>query len=82
MSQINIFVAGHKGMVGSAIMRQLQKDPRNNLITASRNELDLTSQKAVNEFFAEHQIDQIYLAAAKVGGIHANNEYPAVIVFE
>ena len=77
-----IYIAGHNGMVGSAIMRQLQKDTRNQLITASRKELDLTNQQAVNQFFADNQIDQVYLAAAKVGGIHANNTYPAEFIYQ
>jgi len=77
-----IFIAGHNGMVGSAIMRQLQKDERNHLVTASRSELDLTNQQAVNQFFADNQIDQVYLAAAKVGGIHANNTYPAEFIYQ
>jgi len=77
-----IFIAGHNGMVGSAIMRQLQKNDRNQLITASRKELDLTNQQAVNQFFADNQIDQVYLAAAKVGGIHANNTYPAEFIYQ
>lgn len=78
----NIFIAGHQGMVGSAIVRQLSQDPNNNLITASRKELDLTNQQAVNDFFSQQQIDQVYLAAAKVGGIHANNEYPAEFIYQ
>lgn len=82
MKQTNIFVAGHNGMVGSAIMRQLQQNPENNLITATRKELNLTNQQAVNNFFVEHKIDQVYLAAAKVGGIHANNEYPAEFIYQ
>lgn len=79
---LNIFVAGHKGMVGSAIIRQLEKDKNNRIITAERRDLDLTSQQAVNEFFQSHQLDQVYLAAAKVGGIHANNEYPAEFIYQ
>lgn len=78
----NIFIAGHKGMVGSAIHRQLSQDPSNNLIVASHSELDLTNQQAVNDFFAQNKIDQVYLAAAKVGGIHANNEYPAEFIYQ
>ena len=78
----SIFIAGHKGMVGSALVRQLSQDPNNKLITVSRNELDLTNQLAVNDFFAQQQIDQVYLAAAKVGGIHANNEYPAEFIYQ
>jgi len=77
-----IYVAGHNGMVGSAIMRQLQKDERNRLITASRKELDLTNQQQVNRFIADNKIDQVYLAAAKVGGIHANNTYPAEFIYQ
>lgn len=77
-----IFVAGHKGMVGSAIVRQLEKDPNNHIITADRNELDLTNQAQVNDFFAKKQIDEVYLAAAKVGGIYANNTYPADFIYE
>jgi GDP-L-fucose synthase len=77
-----IFVAGHKGMVGSAIVRQLQQDEQNVLITADRQQLDLLNQHAVQTFFAEKNIDQVYLAAAKVGGIHANNTYPAEFIYE
>jgi GDP-L-fucose synthase len=69
-------------MVGSAIVRQLEKDKNNQIITAERRDLDLTNQQAVNSFFQSHQIDQVYLAAAKVGGIHANNEYPAEFIYE
>jgi GDP-L-fucose synthase len=77
-----IYVAGHNGMVGSAIIRQLQQESSYSIITASRSELDLTNQQAVNQFFAENDIDQVYLAAAKVGGIHANNEYPAEFIYQ
>ena len=77
-----IFVAGHNGMVGSAIVRQLLQDPHNQIITANRAELDLVNQQSVSAFFATQKIDQIYLAAAKVGGIHANNEYPADFIYE
>lgn len=82
MAQKRIFVAGHKGMVGSALVRQLAKDTDDVIITADKKELDLTNQQAVNEFFAQQQIDQVYLAAAKVGGIHANNEYPAEFIYQ
>jgi len=82
MTKLNIFIAGHRGMVGSALLRQLQKNPNINLITASRDELDLTSQAAVQAFFQRQSIDQVYLAAAKVGGIHANNIYPADFIYE
>jgi GDP-L-fucose synthase len=81
MSQ-TIYVAGHNGMVGSAIIRQLQHDSSNTIITANRSELDLTNQQAVNQFFAKNDIDQVYLAAAKVGGIHANKEYPAEFIYQ
>ncbi|WP_330110906.1 GDP-L-fucose synthase [Methylophaga thalassica] len=79
---LNIFVAGHNGMVGSAIIRQLEKNKNNRIITSERRNLDLTNQQAVNEFFQTHHIDQVYLAAAKVGGIHANNEYPAEFIYQ
>lgn len=77
-----IFVAGHNGMVGSAIIRHLSQNSVNQLITADRTDLDLTNQQAVHSFFAEQNIDQVYLAAAKVGGIHANNEYPAEFIYQ
>jgi len=76
-----IFVAGHNGMVGSAICRQL-KNQDAELITASRQELDLTNQTQVKDFFSAHKFDQVYLAAAKVGGIHANNTYPADFIYQ
>lgn len=69
-------------MVGSAIVRQLEKDPNNRIITADRTELDLTNQAQVSDFFAKQQIDEVYLAAAKVGGIYANNAYPADFIYE
>ena len=72
-----IFVAGHRGMAGSAICRALQRDGYSNLLTASRAELDLQDGPAVQRWFAEHQPTVVVLAAAKVGGIHANNSYPA-----
>ncbi|RVT46925.1 GDP-L-fucose synthase [Rheinheimera sediminis] len=77
-----IFVAGHNGMVGSAIVRQLEKSGTAEVITRTRKELDLTNQSAVQQFFAEQNVDQIYLAAAKVGGIIANNTYPADFIYE
>lgn len=82
MAKQRIFVAGHNGMVGSALVRQLSHDPNNHVITANRSELDLTNQQAVQQFFAEQTIDQVYLAAAKVGGIHANNTYPADFIYQ
>ncbi len=76
-----IFVAGHNGMVGSAICRKLQNLDIE-LTTASRKELDLTNQYQVKDFFSSYKFDQVYLAAAKVGGIHANNAYPAEFIYE
>ncbi|HMB15163.1 MAG TPA: GDP-L-fucose synthase [Pelovirga sp.] len=77
-----IFVAGHNGMVGSAIVRQLKSLGHTNLLTRTRQQLDLLDQQAVRDFFAAEQIDQVYLAAARVGGIHANNSYPAEFIYE
>ncbi|MDW1605364.1 MULTISPECIES: GDP-L-fucose synthase [unclassified Vibrio] len=77
-----IFVAGHKGMVGSAIIRQLENRADVEIVTRDRKELDLLDQKAVSDFFANNRIDEVYLAAAKVGGIHANNTYPAEFIYE
>ena len=77
-----IFVAGHRGMVGSAIVRQLQAKGYNNIVTATHAELDLCNQAVVQQFFADQKIDQVYLAAAKVGGIHANSTYPADFIYQ
>ncbi|MFC3202532.1 GDP-L-fucose synthase family protein [Alteromonas oceani] len=77
-----VFVAGHRGMVGAAIVRNLEKRGGVHIVTRTRNELDLTSQAAVSQFFADNDIDEVYLAAAKVGGIHANNTYPAEFIYE
>lgn len=77
-----IFIAGHNGMVGSAIMRQLSLDSNVEIITRTRQELDLTNQAQVLSFFESEKIDQVYLAAAKVGGIVANNTYPADFIYE
>lgn len=79
---LKVFVAGHRGMVGTALVKQLKKTPGVEIITASRSELDLTDQAAVGAFFKQHQLNQVYLAAAKVGGIHANNTYPADFIYE
>jgi GDP-L-fucose synthase len=79
---LKIYVAGHRGMVGSAIVRKLQADGFNNIIVCTHAELDLTNQEAVNAFFKEERPEQVYLAAAKVGGIHANNTYPAEFIYE
>ena len=77
-----IFVAGHRGMVGSAIVRRLESLGYQNIIARTYAELDLTRQVEVEKFFREQQIDQMYMAAAKVGGIHANNTYPAEFIYE
>lgn len=77
-----VFIAGHRGMVGSAIVRQLESYDDIELILRSRDELDLTNQQAVIEFFEHENIDEVYLAAAKVGGIIANNTYPADFIYE
>jgi GDP-L-fucose synthase len=76
-----VFVAGHKGLVGSAICRRLQSEGVE-AIVAPRSELDLLDQRAVDTWFQQHEIDQVYLAAAKVGGIHANQTYPADFLHE
>jgi GDP-L-fucose synthase len=75
-------VAGHRGMVGSAILRHLKKLGYTNILTATRDELDLMNQEAVHTYFKKNKIDQVYLAAAKVGGIHANNTYPAEFIYQ
>ena len=72
-----VFVTGHNGMVGSAIVRALNQKPDVELVLAQRQDLDLLDVSAVGRFFAIHRIEEVYLAAAKVGGIHANNTYPA-----
>ena len=77
-----IFVAGHRGMVGSAICRQLQNKSDVEIITRSRAELDLCDQSAVHEFMTIERPDEVILAAAKVGGIHANNAYPAEFIYQ
>ena len=77
-----IYIAGHLGMVGSAICRVLNERGYNNIITTTRDELDLTNQKNVRSFFEAERPEQVYLAAAKVGGIHANNTFPAEFIYE
>lgn len=77
-----VFVAGHRGMVGSAIVRRLQALGAVNILTADRSELNLLDQAAVKDYFKARRVDQVYLAAAKVGGIHANNTYPADFIYE
>ena len=81
MTKLKIFVAGHKGMVGSAIARLLKKK-KFQVITKTRDELNLINQKDVKDFFKTNKIDHVYLAAAKVGGIYANNRYPANFIYE
>lgn len=82
MNTKRIFVAGHRGMVGSAIVRQLEQRDGVELVLRGRDELNLLDPAAVNAFFATQRIDQVYLAAAKVGGIVANNTYPADFIYE
>jgi len=77
-----IYVAGHRGMVGSAIVRHLESLGYKNIINRTHAQLDLTNQLAVTEFFAKEKPDQVYLAAAKVGGIYANNTYPAQFIYD
>jgi GDP-L-fucose synthase len=77
-----IYVAGHRGMVGSAIVRTLQQQGQAHFVTRTHAELDLTNQAAVQAFFEKEKPTQVYLAAAKVGGIHANNSYPADFIYQ
>lgn len=77
-----VFVAGHRGMVGSAIVRRLQALGYEHIVTADRERTNLVRQADVERFFAEESIDQVYLAAARVGGIHANNTYPADFIYD
>ena len=76
-----IYVAGHRGMVGSAIVRNLQAKGYTNIVTRTHAEMDLTDQAAVKSFFEQEKPDQVYLAAARVGGIHANNTFPAEFIY-
>lgn len=82
MKKIRIYVAGHLGMVGSALIRQLTQRSSYEILTRTRSELDLTSQIDVMNFLQAENIDQVYLAAAKVGGIAANSSYPADFIYE
>lgn len=77
-----IYVAGHNGMVGSAIVKQLNQNGYHNILVKTRGELDLTRQEQVEDFFAKEKIEYVFLAAAKVGGIMANNTYPADFMYE
>ncbi len=80
--QQKIYIAGHRGMVGSAIVRELERKGYANLVYRTHQELDLTNQAAVKHFFETEKPDQVYLAAAKVGGIFANNTYPAEFIYD
>ena len=82
IKKTKIYVAGHRGMVGSAIVRKLKSLGYNNILTRSHDELDLTNQTQVQNFFAAEKPDQVYLCAAKVGGIHANNTFPAEFIYD
>ncbi|HBL6971685.1 TPA: GDP-L-fucose synthase, partial [Escherichia coli] len=82
MTKKRIYVAGHRGMVGSAICRQLSLRDDIELVVKTHKELDLTVQKDVEVFFEQERIDQVYLAAAKVGGIYANNTFPAEFIYQ
>ena len=77
-----IYVAGHRGMVGSAIVRELTKKGYQNIVTRTHADLDLTNQAEVQSFFEQERPDQVYLAAAKVGGIYANNTFPAEFIYQ
>ena len=81
-AQPRIFVAGHRGLVGSAIVRVLNAQGQHNIVTRTHAELELTNQTQVRTFFEAEHIDHVYLAAAKVGGIHANNTYPAEFIYD
>ena len=80
--QSSVYVAGHRGMVGSAVVRLLKQRGFDRILTASRDELDLTSQQAVDQFFAQNRPDYVVFAAAKVGGILANKTYPADFIYQ
>jgi GDP-L-fucose synthase len=81
-NQTKIYVAGHRGMVGSAIVRALEAEGLTNIVVRTHADLDLTNQQAVQAFFEAEKPDQVYLAAAKVGGIHANNTYPGEFIYQ
>jgi GDP-L-fucose synthase len=81
-TQKRIYVAGHRGMVGSAIVRALNRMGQTDIVTRTHAELDLTDQAQVRAFFESEKIDEVYMAAARVGGIHANDTYPAEFIYE
>ena len=81
-SSSKIYIAGHRGMVGSAIVRELERKGHTNLVCRTHQELDLTNQLAVQNFFNQEKPDQVYLAAARVGGIYANNTFPAEFIYD
>ncbi len=82
ISKHKIYVAGHRGLVGSAIVESLQKKGYSNILTRTRNELNLLDQEAVVKFFSKEKPDIVFIAAAKVGGIHANNTYRFDFIYE
>ena len=82
IKKTKIYVAGHRGMVGSAIVRKLKSLGYNNILTRSHDELDLKNQSQVQKFFEAEKPDQVYLCAAKVGGVHANNTFPADFIYD
>ncbi len=80
--QRRIYVAGHSGMLGSALVRRLKRCGDVEIVTRTHSELDLTDQAAVFSFFSKEVVDEIYLVAGKVGGIHANNNFPAEFIYQ
>ena len=80
-SNSKIYIAGHKGLVGSALVKVLKDQGYTNVIGRSRSEMDLTNQEQVEHFFSQDKPEYVFLAAAKVGGIHANNAFPAEFIF-
>lgn len=82
LKPLRIFLAGHEGMVGQSIFRSLQTHENHEIIIAKKSEVNLTNQSEVNSFFDQNQIDEVYIAAAKVGGIYANNTYPADFIYQ
>ena len=82
MKKKKVFIAGHNGMVGSAICRILSKNPLIEIVVKSKKELNLTNQKNVFDFLQDQKPSEVILAAAKVGGIYANNSYPAEFIYE